>query len=50
VFRNAADKTWRVFLNMLPKSGDPKPVDLKCRLKKEGQVVSETWCYRWTPP
>jgi glucans biosynthesis protein len=50
VFRNAADKTWRVFLNMLPKSGDPKPVDLKCRLKREGQVVSETWCYRWTPP
>jgi glucan biosynthesis protein len=44
------DKTWRVFLNMLPKPGQHKPVDLRCALKKNNETVSETWQYRWSPP
>jgi glucans biosynthesis protein len=50
VFRNTQDKTWRVFLNLLPKPGQHEAVDLKCALKKGGETVSETWTYHWTPP
>ncbi len=50
VFRNTTDKTWRVFLNMLPKSGQNAPVDLKCTLKRSDGLTSETWNYRWSPP
>jgi glucans biosynthesis protein len=50
IFRNSPDRTWRVFLNMLPKPGQHGPVDLKCVLKKKNQPVSETWSYRWSPP
>jgi periplasmic glucans biosynthesis protein len=50
VFRNTADNTWRVFLDMAPKPGDHEPVDLKCALKRSDGVTSETWSYRWSPP
>ena len=50
VFWNAADKTWRVILNVLPKAGSRQPVDVKCALKKGEETVSETWSYRWTAP
>jgi glucans biosynthesis protein len=50
VFRNTTDNTWRVFLNLLPKSGDRDPVDLKCTLRRSDGWASETWSYRWSPP
>ena len=50
VFWNAADKTWRVILIVLPKAGSRQPVDVKCALKKGEETVSETWSYRWTAP
>ena len=50
VFRNTADNTWRVFLDMLPKSGDHEPVDLSCALKRSDGLTSETWSYHWSPP
>jgi periplasmic glucans biosynthesis protein len=50
IYRNKADKTWRVFLNLLPKPGQHQPVDLKCALKKGDDTVSETWSYHWSPP
>jgi glucans biosynthesis protein len=50
IFRNTPEKTWRVFLNMLPKPGQHLPVDLKCALKMGQETVSETWSYHWTPP
>ena len=50
VFWNAADKPWRVILNVLPKAGSRQPVDVKCALKKGEETVSETWSYRWTAP
>ncbi|HEY3855839.1 MAG TPA: glucan biosynthesis protein G [Verrucomicrobiae bacterium] len=49
VFRNTPEKTWRVFINMLPKAGNHDPVDLKCALRK-GDIESETWSYHWSPP
>ena len=50
IFRNTPEKTWRVFLNLLPKPGQHEPVDLKCALKMGEETVSETWAYRWSPP
>lgn len=50
VFRNATEKTWRVFLNMQPKPGQNAPVELRCALKKGNDQVSETWSYYWSPP
>jgi glucans biosynthesis protein len=49
VFRNTPEKTWRVFVNMLPKPGNHDPVDLQCKLRK-GDIECETWAYRWSPP
>jgi periplasmic glucans biosynthesis protein len=50
VFRNTTDNTWRVFLDMAPKSTNSEPVDLSCTLKRSDGVTSETWNYRWSPP
>jgi glucans biosynthesis protein len=50
VFRNSSENTWRVFLDMAPKSGDHEPVDLHCTLKRSDGLTSETWSYRWSPP
>jgi glucans biosynthesis protein len=50
VFRNPTDNTWRVFLDLLPNSGDHDPVDLNCTLKRSDGLTSESWSYRWSPP
>jgi periplasmic glucans biosynthesis protein len=38
---------WRAALVVAP-SGK-KPVDLQCYLTLDGEVLSETWVYQWTP-
>ena len=48
VIRNPYAGTWRVVLEMQPKSNDP--VDLRCTLQEGTNVVSETWTYQWSPP
>ncbi len=50
VFRNPYDNSWRVILQLAPKADNKDPVDLRCTLKKGGEVVSETWTYLWSPP
>ncbi|MGD1086509.1 MAG: glucan biosynthesis protein G [Verrucomicrobiota bacterium] len=50
VYRNHADKTWRVMLNLAPKEGNKDPVDLRCTLKGAAGLASETWTYLWSPP
>jgi glucans biosynthesis protein len=50
VFRNNSEKTWRVFLDMLPKTGNADPVDLKCTLRRSDGLTSETWSCHWSPP
>lgn len=48
VIRNPDAGTWRVVLEMQPKTNDP--VDLRCTLQAGTNVVSETWVYQWSPP
>jgi glucans biosynthesis protein len=43
---NKATGGQRVTFQYLPEGG--KQTDLRCQLKQNGQVVSETWVYRWT--
>lgn len=50
IYRNKTDKTWRVFLNMLPKAGQHEPVDVRCALKSGNEQITETWDYLWSPP
>jgi glucans biosynthesis protein len=50
VFRNTTENTWRVFLDLSPKTGNHDPVDLQCTLKRSDGLTSETWSYRWSPP
>jgi periplasmic glucans biosynthesis protein len=38
---------WRIGFELDP--GDAKAVELHARLAKDGQPLSETWLYRWTP-
>jgi glucans biosynthesis protein len=45
---NDFNKTWRVsFLGSTPENN--KPNEFLCRLVRDGQAVSETWSYTWTP-
>jgi glucans biosynthesis protein len=50
VFRNTSENTWRVFVDLMPKTGNHDPVDLQCTLKGNDGLASETWSYRWSPP
>jgi glucans biosynthesis protein len=36
---------WRAFFDFVP-DGD-NPADLRCFLRHQDQVLSETWSYRW---
>lgn len=50
VFFNPAKRNWRVILAMHPREGNKNPVDIRCTLKKDDEVASETWTYHWSPP
>jgi glucans biosynthesis protein len=50
LFRNAFEGTWRVILKLQPAPGNTDPIDLRCTLKKNNEVASETWTYLWSPP
>jgi glucans biosynthesis protein len=50
VYRNHAEKTWRVILTMEPKADNKDPVDLRCTLKDANGAAGETWTYLWSPP
>jgi glucans biosynthesis protein len=50
VIWNPLNRTWRVVLKFEPQANDKDPVDLRCTLQKNGQPVSETWAYLWSPP
>jgi glucans biosynthesis protein len=50
VFYNPLKRNWRVTLGMEPKAGNRDPVDLRCTLQHQNEVVSETWTYHWSPP
>ncbi|MGE5468214.1 MAG: glucan biosynthesis protein [Ignavibacteria bacterium] len=40
----------RAMFDLVPEEGDERPVDLRLYLRADGQALSETWLYQWTPP
>jgi glucans biosynthesis protein len=48
VQKNEYNKTWRVSFAIKP-DGSGKPVELRCFLKREPHILTETWSYLWTP-
>jgi periplasmic glucans biosynthesis protein len=46
--KNAINGTWRVAFTVKP-DGSGKPVELRCFLRMEPDVLTETWSYLWQP-
>lgn len=46
--KNPFNNTWRVAISLKP-DGSGKPVELRCFLKREPHILTETWSYLWTP-
>jgi glucans biosynthesis protein len=46
--KNPYNGTWRVALAVLP-DGSGQPVELRCFLKREPHILTETWSYLWNP-
>lgn len=49
VLKNTFEKSWRVFLKFEPAADLKDAVPLRCTLKKDGTVLTETWDYLWNP-
>jgi glucans biosynthesis protein len=45
---NPNNGTWRVAFAIKP-DGTGRPVELRCFLRKEPHVLTETWSYLWNP-
>ncbi len=41
---------YRAIFDLVPPAGGPEPINLKLYLEQDGQPMSETWIYQWTPP
>ncbi len=48
VQKNQYNGTWRVAFSIKP-DGSGKPVELRCFLKREPHILTETWSYLWNP-
>jgi len=48
VQKNTFNGTWRVAFAIKP-DGTGKPVELRCFLKREPHILTETWSYLWNP-
>ena len=46
--RNPFNQTWRVALALRP-DGTGRPVELRCFLRRNSDVLTETWSYLWQP-
>jgi glucans biosynthesis protein len=46
--KNTINGTWRVAFTVKP-DGSGKPVELRCFLRKDPDVLTETWSYLWQP-
>lgn len=38
---------WRLFFELLPQEG--KPADLRCFLRRDKDILTETWVFKWVP-
>jgi glucans biosynthesis protein len=41
---------WRAMFDLVPPDGSTEPIDLRLYLTVDGQALSETWLYQYTPP
>jgi glucans biosynthesis protein len=48
VQKNPFNGTWRVALAIKP-DGSGQPVELRCFLKREPHILTETWSHLWSP-
>ena len=48
VEKNVYNGTWRVAIALKP-DGSGRPVELRCFLKWEPHILTETWSYLWNP-
>lgn len=46
--KNPYNGTWRVAFAIRP-DGSGRPVELRCFLKREPHILTETWSYLWNP-
>jgi len=46
--KNPNNETWRATFAVKP-DGTGRPVELRCFLRKEPHVLTETWSYLWNP-
>jgi glucans biosynthesis protein len=46
----AAVRGYRVMFDLRPTDDSPEPIELRLYLRANGQALSETWLYQWTPP
>jgi glucans biosynthesis protein len=46
--KNPNNETWRATFAVKP-DGTGRPVELRCFLRKEPHVLTETWSYLWSP-
>lgn len=45
--RNGETGGWRAFFDIAPEGSEP--VELRCFLRLEGDALTETWSFQWTP-
>jgi glucans biosynthesis protein len=41
---------YRAMFDLKPGDDSPAPIDLRLYLRVDGQPLSETWMYQWSPP
>jgi glucans biosynthesis protein len=41
---------YRAMLDLKPTDDSTEPIDLRLYLRIDGQPLTETWVYQWTPP
>ena len=41
---------YRAVFDVRPANGDATPIDLRLFLRADGEALTETWSYQWTPP
>jgi glucans biosynthesis protein len=48
VQKNNFSGVWRVVFEVQP-DGSGRPVEMRCFLRKQQHVLTETWSYLWNP-
>jgi len=46
----ASVQGWRAMFDVVPPDNGTEPIGLRLYLRADGQALTETWVYEWTPP